>query len=114
MMRTVKAVRAACQPKSGATDEQLMLLSQGSISDARELKCYIGCAFVSYDLLKDGKVDEDKARAMAEMMPEAKKDTFLHVLSNCKDVGGADECEVGYNYIICAKQTAGEKFFFRV
>nr|WBU77198.1 odorant-binding protein [Odontothrips loti] len=108
MMRAVKSVRAICQPKSGATDEQLTLLSQGSITEARELKCYIGCVLVSYDTLTDGKVDQDKMRALAEKMPESKKETFLLILSKCKDAGGADECEVGYNYITCAKKTVGE------
>lgn len=43
-----------------------------------------------------------------KMMPPDKRDASLEALAACKDVVGADDCELGYNYLTCAQKVNPE------
>ncbi|XP_034238437.1 general odorant-binding protein 72-like [Thrips palmi] len=113
LAKAAKMVRGVCQPKTGATDAQLDALASGILGEEMEVKCYMGCLMATTRTIKNGKIDAKMMKMQAEkMMPPHRRDATIESLAACKDETGADNCELAFNYLTCAKKFNPEKFFF--
>nr|AXY87861.1 odorant binding protein 2 [Subpsaltria yangi] len=108
-------LKSVCMPRSGVKAEALAKLKDGEFpDDDRKLKCFFSCVLTTGQVMKGGKLNVESLRRQAGLLPAEVKGTTLETVENCKNVEGADSCELSYAFIKCHYAISGrENFLFQ-
>lgn len=103
-----------CLEKEKPNIEDIKMLeyskSVKNLPNSRELKCYLSCLYTGFGVLKNGKIDANKAREIFSHFKPEEQLRFFNMVKGCH-ADDKDICELVYKFNVCAKKNAPKDFF---
>ncbi|KAI4498807.1 hypothetical protein M0802_005982 [Mischocyttarus mexicanus] len=91
--------RKKCLAETGLTADIIDEAEIGNFSHDDKLACYFKCVLEKFNMFtKDGKIN---FKMLLMSIPEVWKPLAQDMVDSCRDITGADRCELSYNFNKC-------------
>ncbi|KAL2737708.1 general odorant-binding protein 83a-like isoform X1 [Vespula squamosa] len=91
--------RRKCLAETGLTENVIDEAEIGNFSEEAKLACYFKCVLEKFNMFtKDGKLN---FKMILMSIPDVWKSLAQEMIDECRNVTGADRCELAYNFNRC-------------
>lgn len=114
LAQTTTMMRQSCQPKTKATDVDIVNIRDKIFAENKEIKCFVHCVLEMMQVMKKGKLQQEAAiRSLRSLAPDEVVEDQIEALIACNKAatGIKDNCEAAYAFVKCQAEKA-KRFMF--
>lgn len=112
--QTGNMMRQACQPKTKASDTDIVNIRSKIFAENKEIKCFVYCILEMMNVMKKGKITQDAAiRSLRSLAPDELVEDQISAFLACASspAGIKDNCEAAYTFVKCQAEKANRFVF---